>query len=321
MINSIKDTIKGELAEFESRFKKAMRSKVPLLDRISFYIIKTKGKQIRPLFVLLSAKTCGGITDSTYHAAAFIELLHTATLVHDDVVDNSEKRRGFFSITALWKHKVAVLVGDYLYAKGFLLALEHKEYDLLHIISNAVKKMSEGELLQMQKSRKLDIDEETYFEIIKQKTATLIASACSAGATSSTNDPEVIDKMHEFGEKIGIAFQIKDDLFDYGQKDIGKPLGIDIQEKKMTLPLIHSLSNADHKTRRRIINNIKRHSDKKEKVQEVIQFVHDHGGIAYAKSKMQAYYNDAHQLLRSLPQNDARDQLEKLIKFVIERQK
>ncbi len=321
MISSIKDTIKSELAEFEVRFKESMRSKVPLLDRISFYIIKTKGKQIRPLFVLLSAKTCGGITDSTYRAAAFIELLHTATLVHDDVVDNSEKRRGFFSITALWKHKIAVLVGDYLYAKGFLLALDHKEYDLLHIMSEAVKKMSEGELLQMQKSRKLDIDESTYFEIIRNKTASLIASACAAGASSTSEDREIVDKMREFGEKIGTAFQIKDDLFDYGQKDIGKPLGIDIKEKKMTLPLIYSLSKSDPRTKNRIINIIKRHSEKKEKVQEVIQFVHEQGGIDYATQKMNEYHLAAHQILSTLPQNDARDQLEKLINYVIERKK
>ena len=321
MIDSIKDTIKEELKIFQSRFKESMRSKVPLLDRISFYIIKTKGKQIRPLFVLLSAKACGEITDSSYRAAAFIELLHTATLVHDDVVDNSEKRRGFFSITALWKHKAAVLVGDYLYAKGFLMALDHKEYDLLHIISEAVKMMSEGELLQMQKSRKLDIDEETYFEIIRQKTASLIASACASGATSSTSDQIVIDAMKAFGEKIGIAFQIKDDLFDYGEKDIGKPVGIDIKEKKMTLPLIYSLSQSNKSEKSKIINIIKRQSHKKAKVQEVIQFVNDKGGIQYAEEMMKKYHQDALDQLNLVPKNDARDQLEKLIDFVINRQK
>ncbi|MEZ4980474.1 MAG: polyprenyl synthetase family protein [Saprospiraceae bacterium] len=235
-----------------------MKSKVALLDQITFYIVRRKGKQVRPMFVFLSAKTCGDITPSTYNAASLVELLHTATLVHDDVVDDSFERRGFFSINALWKNKIAVLVGDYLLSRGLLLSLENNEYQILQIVSNAVRAMSEGELLQIEKARRLDITEEIYFEIIKGKTASLIASACSAGAASTTKDPEVIEKMRLFGEKIGIAFQIRDDLFDFGTDDVGKPLGIDIKEKKMTLPLIYALKNASKSEKRTVINTIKK---------------------------------------------------------------
>ncbi|MCB0585337.1 MAG: polyprenyl synthetase family protein, partial [Phaeodactylibacter sp.] len=296
-LNTIKGPIDEELRVFESRFRESMRSPVPLLDKITFYIVRRKGKQVRPMFVFLAAKACGAVTDATYTAASLVELLHTATLVHDDVVDDSYERRGFFSINALWKNKIAVLVGDYLFSQGMLLALRSKQYQLLEIVSDAVKAMSEGELLQIEKARRLDIEEEVYYEIIRQKTASLIAAACSAGAASTSDNAEQVERMRLFGEKIGIAFQIRDDLFDFGTDDVGKPLGIDIKEKKMTLPLIYALRQTSKANRRRIINTIRRHSDKPDKVQEVVEFVRGSGGLEYARKAMQDFRNQAFELL------------------------
>ncbi len=324
MSNSLKHIrrpVEKELKEFEGHFREAMRTPVPLLDRITYYIVRRKGKQIRPIFVFLSAKLCGGVNESTFHAATFIELLHTATLVHDDVVDDSSERRGFFSINALWKNKIAVLVGDYLLSRGVLLATKHKEYRLFEIVAESVKEMIEGELLQLEKARRLDISEEVYYDIIKQKTASLIASACSAGAVSATKDDEVVEKMRLFGEKLGIAFQIKDDLFDFGTDDIGKPTGIDIKEKKMTLPLIYALQNTTSKERRRIIRIIKRHSEDTQQVSVVIDFVLQSGGIEYAKKAMESYRNEAFEILDTFQDGPAKQSLKDLIMFVTERKK
>ncbi len=320
-IDTIKEPIAKELILFEKRFREAMKSKVPLLDKVTYYIVQRKGKQVRPMFIFLCAKVVGGVTDSTYNAASLVELLHTATLVHDDVVDDAYERRGFFSINALWKNKIAVLVGDYLLSQGLLLSLKNDEFQLLKIVSNAVKEMSEGELLQIEKARRLDIKETIYYEIIRQKTASLIAAACSAGAASSTKDMEVIEKMRLFGEKIGIAFQIKDDLFDFGTDDVGKPLGIDIKEKKMTLPLIYALQNAERKDRNRIINIVKRHNNKPDKVAEVIQFVRESGGLEYAKKIMLQYRSDAFDILNTFPNSPSKTSLQALVNFVTERKK
>ncbi len=320
-LNTIKSPIEKELRDFEKHFRDAMRSQVPLLDRITFYIVKRKGKQVRPMFVFLSAKLCGESGASTYSAASLVELLHTATLVHDDIVDDSYERRGFFSINALWKNKIAVLVGDYLFSQGMLLALKNKEFRLLEIVSDAVKAMSEGELMQLEKARRLDITEEVYYEIIRQKTASLIASACSAGAASVTKDEDTIERMRQFGEKIGLAFQIRDDLFDFGTDDVGKPLGIDIKEKKMTLPLIYALQQASKSDRKRMINNIKRHNEDDAKVQEVIQFVHQSGGLDYAREVMYRYRDEAFELLHTFPPSEVRQSLEDLVIFVTDRKK
>ncbi|MCI5081853.1 MAG: polyprenyl synthetase family protein [Saprospiraceae bacterium] len=320
-LDHIQRPIKDELKHFESHFRESMRSPVPLLDKITYYIVRRKGKQVRPMFVFLSAKLCGEISESSFVAASLVELLHTASLVHDDVVDDSYERRGVFSINALWKNKIAVLVGDFLFSRGMLLALENKQYQLLEIVSNAVKALSEGELLQIEKARRLDIKEDIYFEIIRQKTASLIASACSAGAAASTNDPEIIEKMRLFGEKIGIAFQIRDDLFDFGQDDVGKPLGIDIQEQKMTLPLIYALQNASRADRRRIFNNIKRHNKKPDKVKEVIDFVRESGGMEYAREAMYQYRKDAFEILHTFPPSETRQSMEDLVVFVTERKR
>lgn len=298
-----------------------MKSNVMLLDKITRYIIKRKGKQMRPMFVFLAAGTTGNIDDSTHRGAALIELLHTATLVHDDVVDDAHYRRGFFSINALWKNKVAVLVGDYLLARGLLLSIDNNDQYLLRIVSQAVKEMSEGELLQMEKARKLDIDESVYYEIIRQKTASLIASCCAVGAASSGAEDDRIEKMRLFGEKVGMAFQIKDDLFDYGNDEIGKPLGIDIKEKKMTLPLIYALRNADWTTRKKVLFKIRNQSHKSKKVREVIDFVKQSGGIDYAHDKMMAFYKEANDMLMEFPASDYRSSLQNLVKFTIERQK
>jgi len=299
-----------------------MRSEVALLDKITRYIVKRKGKQMRPMFVFLTAKMLSGTNDQTYRAATLIELLHTATLVHDDVVDDADRRRGFFSINALWKNKVAVLVGDYLLSRGLLLAVKHKDFHLLEITSNAVQEMSEGELLQMEKARKLDITEEVYFNIIRQKTASLIASCCAAGAASISEDKEVIEQMRLFGETVGIAFQIRDDLFDYGSaKDIGKPTGIDIKEKKMTLPLIHALSKSDRSEKRFIINTIKNHNTDDKRVGKVINMVREKGGIEYTVSRMKEYQQKALSMLESYPDNEARTSLVDLVNFVIDRTK
>lgn len=315
----VKQVIGPELALFEKKFAENVKGTNPLLDRIMRFIIKRKGKQMRPMFVFLSAKIANGIQDDTYRAASLIELLHTATLVHDDVVDNAMIRRNFFSINALWKNKIAVLVGDYLLSKGLLLSLEHEDYQILKITSRAVKEMSEGELLQMEKARKLDIKEDIYFEIIRAKTASLLSAACSAGAFSATKDLEVGEHFRLFGEKVGIAFQIKDDLFDYGQDNIGKPTGIDIKEKKMTLPLIYTLQHADKETKRKIIYIVKNQNTDKEKVDEVIRYVKASGGIEYAMEKMTAYRNEALALLHRYPESPARNAMEELVEYVIDR--
>jgi octaprenyl-diphosphate synthase len=320
-IDTIKQPIGEELEQFEAHFRQAMRSPVPLLDKITYYIVRRKGKQVRPMFVFLCAKICGGITPSTFTAASLVELLHTATLVHDDVVDDSFERRGFFSVNALWKNKIAVLVGDYLLSQGMLLALKNKEYRVLEIVSDAVKAMSEGELLQIEKARRLDIEEEVYFEIIRQKTASLIGSACSAGAASAVKDEAMIEKVRLFGEKIGIAFQIRDDLFDLGYDDVGKPLGIDIKEKKLTLPVIFALKKAERKVRNEMINNIRRYHDQPEKVRQVIEFVRNSGGLEYARDKMYVYRQEALDILFSFPESPARQSLADLIAYVTERDK
>jgi octaprenyl-diphosphate synthase len=271
------------------------------------------------MFVFLAAKACGEINDNSYVAASLIEILHTASLVHDDVVDESYERRGFFSINALWKNKIAVLVGDYFLSKGLLIALKHKQYRILEITSTAVQALAEGELLQIEKARRLDIDEAVYFEVIRQKTASLIAASCEAGAASTTDDEDRLQLMRAFGEKIGIAFQIKDDLFDFGVDDVGKPRGIDIKEKKMTLPLIHALSQASSGDKRRIIRLIKKYNDKPDKVREVIQFVHDSNGLQYATEAMYRYRDEAFSLLHQLPQSESRTALEALVNYVVER--
>jgi octaprenyl-diphosphate synthase len=298
-----------------------MKSDVRLLDQIMNYIIRRKGKQIRPMFVFLSAGVNGTIADSTYRGAALIELLHTATLVHDDVVDDSNYRRGFFSVNALWKNKIAVLVGDYLLSRGLLLSVDNGDFDLLKIVSRAVRELSEGELLQIEKARRLDINEEVYYEIIRQKTASLIASCCAVGASSVQADPEVVTRMHTFGEKVGIAFQIKDDLFDYGDAEVGKPLGIDIKEKKMTLPLIYALNKSTWLEKRRIINVVRNESHKPRKVAEVIAYVKDSGGIEYAQRVMHRYVEEASELLNTFPPSEYRDSLGQLVQFTIERTK
>jgi len=316
---NIKAHIQQDLKDFEQHFKNSMASSVPLIDKIMYYIVQRKGKQVRPLFVFLCAKLFKPVNDSTHIAASLIELLHTATLVHDDVVDDAYQRRGFFSVNAVWKNKIAVLVGDYLLSKGMLLALDNNEFRILQIFSGAVKKMSEGELLQLDKARKLDIEESVYYEIIKGKTASLIAAACSTGAYSTTQDEAISEKMWTFGEKVGLAYQIKDDLFDYGQTDVGKPKGIDIKEKKLTLPLIHVLSNANHADKRWIMKIVKKHNTDQKKVAELIKYVHDNGGIQYAIERMQQYIDEALLILHEFPANESRKSLESLVHFVIDR--
>ena len=308
------------MEEFELKFRKAMQSSVPLLDRIMHYIVKRKGKQMRPMFVFLSAGLNGSISESTYRAASLIELLHTATLVHDDVVDDSNLRRGFFSINAIWKNKIAVLVGDYLLSRGLLLSVEHEEFELLKIVSLAVRKMSEGELLQIEKARKLDINEEIYYNIIQAKTASLIASCCATGASSVNATKESVTSMHDFGQAVGIAFQIKDDLFDYEQAEkTGKPRGIDIKEHKMTLPLIYALNNSSSKDKRFIINTVKSYSDDKARVEQVINMVMAAGGLKYAKEKMHQYQDQAFTILNTFPSSVYKDSLEQLVRFTTER--
>lgn len=320
-LSDIKKPIQKELDLFDAHFKSSMKSEVALLDKITGYIIKSKGKQIRPMFVFLSAKMFAEANDATYTAASLVELLHTATLVHDDVVDDAVERRSFFSINALWKNKIAVLVGDFLFAKGLQLALDKDQVILLRIMSDAVQEMAEGELLQMEKARRLDIKEDLYYEIIRKKTATLIAASCKLGAASVVKDEDTINAMYELGETIGICFQIKDDLFDYGDADIGKPRGIDIKEQKMTLPLIYTLQNASKSDRRRIINIVKRNNNDPAKVKEVISFVKESGGLEYASNAMNDYYEKAKTQLQAMPKNEARDTLEKLLDFTINRKK
>mgnify|MGYP001161873416 CR=1 FL=1 len=313
------ELIKNELQTFEVRFKDAVKSQAPLLDRIMRYIVKRKGKQLRPMFVLLSAKLCGEVNEPAYRAASLVELLHTATLVHDDVVDDSMERRGFFSTYALWKAKANVLIGDYLLAKGLLLSLDHNDHQVLHILSDAVRKMSEGELLQLEKARSLNLNEEIYYEIIRNKTASLLASACAAGAWSTSNDETITEKMRLFGEKTGMAFQIKDDLFDYASENVGKPTGNDIKEKKLTLPLIYTLNNVDKETRRKIIYIVKNKNQDKEKVKWVIQKVEEAGGIAYASDKMNAYKKEALEILYQFPESPIRQGLKDLVLYVTDR--
>ncbi len=311
--------LEQELIAFEKHFKDAVKSRVSLLDRIMHYIIQRKGKQLRPRFVLLCAKLGGPISDATYRAASLVELLHTATLVHDDVVDDAMERRGFFSINALWKNKVAVLVGDYLLSKGLLLSLNHGDFNILKILSTAVKEMSEGELLQMEKSRNLNLDESVYYEIIKGKTASLLASSCAAGAASTFSDESMIEKMRMFGEKTGMAFQIKDDLFDYGTEKIGKPTGNDIKEKKLTLPLIYTLNNCDKATKNKIIYIVKNNNKDKKKVQFVLDTVQACGGIEYAHNKMIAYRDEALSILNSFEDSEVKQALEQLVRYTTDR--
>ncbi|MBB5648043.1 polyprenyl synthetase family protein [Pedobacter cryoconitis] len=320
-INQIKKPIAADIAVFEEKFKASMHSDAPLLDRITHYIVKRKGKQIRPMFVFFAAKLCGGIIESTHRGAALVELLHTATLVHDDVVDNAYERRGFFSINALWKNKIAVLVGDYLLAKGLLLSVNNNEFRLLQIVSEAVKQMSEGELLQIEKVRRMDIGEELYFDVIRQKTASLIASCCACGAASAGADDETIEKMRLFGEKVGIAFQIKDDTFDFGTDDVGKPLGIDIKEKKVTLPLIYALNRADKAEKKKMINLVKNHNDEPAKIQQIIDFVNEKQGVHYANEKMAQYQQEAFDILYTFEESEARTGLEQLVRYTTERKK
>ncbi|PSL05626.1 octaprenyl-diphosphate synthase [Cecembia rubra] len=320
-LKQIQAPIQTEMEEFEKKFRDFMKSKVKLLDHITNYIVRRKGKQMRPMFVFLTAGVSGGITEATYRGAALIELLHTATLVHDDVVDDANYRRGFFSVNALWKNKIAVLVGDYLLSRGLLLSVDNNDFDLLKIVSNAVREMSEGELLQIAKARKLDITEDVYYTIIRQKTASLIASCCAVGAATSGASQELIEKMRVFGEKVGMAFQIKDDLFDYGEDEIGKPLGIDIKEKKMTLPLIFALNNASWLEKRKIIYLIRNKNEDKKAVNEVIAFVKKSGGLDYATEVMNRFFEEALLLLKDYPDSVYKQSLEDLVRYTIQRKK
>jgi octaprenyl-diphosphate synthase len=321
-LNSISKSVSSELKEFSEIFRKSMKSDVPLLNIITNFLLRRKGKQIRPLLVFLTAKLNGKVTSSTYSAASLIELLHTATLIHDDVVDESFERRGFLSINAIWKSKIAVLLGDYLLSRGMLLAVAHKEYDILHIVSDAVREMSEGELLQIQKSRKLNLSEEDYLKIIHKKTATLIAACTACGARSVTTEEAIISKMRIFGENLGIAFQIKDDLFDYESMTFaGKPKGNDIQEKKLTLPLIFSLANADIIKKRKIIHLINTMSSNSDTYKKVFEFVHEQKGVEYARKKMMEYHEVSMKILDSYPESDTRKSLKLLVDYIVERKK
>ena len=320
-VELIKQPIFKEMELFESKFRESMVSNVPLLNRITYYIVRRKGKQMRPMFVFLVAKMVsnGNFEERTYRGASIIELIHTATLVHDDVVDDSNRRRGFFSINALWKNKIAVLVGDYLLSKGLLLSIDNEDFDILKLISVAVREMSEGELLQIEKARRLDITEAIYFEIIRQKTATLIAACCGIGAASVGSSKEEIEKMRNFGELIGTAFQIKDDLFDYTEAKIGKPTGIDIKEQKMTLPLIYALNNANPEERKWLINSVKKYNKDKKRVKEVIEFVKQKGGIEFTISKMKEYQEKAVAILKTYPESPYKESLLTMVKYVIDR--
>lgn len=320
VVEDIKRPIAGEMKLFEQKFYESMKSSVPLLDKVTRFIVTTKGKQMRPMFVFLCAKLVGEVTEKTFRGASMIELIHTATLVHDDVVDESYKRRNFFSINALWKNKIAVLVGDYLLAKSVLLSTDNKEYDLLSVISRTIREMSEGELLQLEKARKLDITEEVYYEIIRQKTATLIAACCEVGVLSTSTDAALAEKMKDFGTYTGMAFQIKDDLFDYLSSNvIGKPVGIDIKEQKMTLPLIYSLREASEKDRKYYFQTIKRYNTKSSRVKELINFVKESGGLTYAVEVMESYQQKAKTLLNEFPDSEAKTSLHQMLDYVIER--
>ena len=318
-MNLAKSVIGAELEQFEIHFRDAVKSRVPLLDRIMHYIVKRKGKQLRPMFVLLSARLGGEINESSYRAASLVELLHTATLVHDDVVDEAMERRGFFSINALWKNKIAVLVGDYLLSKGLLLSLNNDDFKVLQILSDAVRLMSEGELLQLEKSRNLNLKEDVYYEIIKGKTASLLAAACAAGAYTTFKDDAAVQDMKRFGELVGMAFQIKDDLFDYGTLDVGKPTGNDIKEKKLTLPLIYTLNNCDAATRKKLIYIVKNENTDKDKVRFILDQVVQSGGIQYATDKMHAFKDEALSILHRFPQSAAKDALEELVRYTTDR--
>ena len=321
IVAQIKEPIHEEMELFEKKFSQSMISKVALLNKITHYIVNRKGKQMRPMFVFLVAKMVskGTVNERAYRGASVIELIHTATLVHDDVVDDSDRRRGFFSINALWKNKIAVLVGDFLLSKGLLLSIDNEDFDLLKLISIAVREMSEGELLQIEKARKLDITEEIYFDIIRQKTATLIAACCGIGAASVGAKEDVVQQMRKFGEYIGIAFQIKADLFDYTDDKIGKPTGIDIKEQKMTLPLIYTLNNCSKKNKAWLINSVKKHNKDKKRVKEVITFVKDNGGIEYTTNKMNDYKNKALTILNDYPESPYKKSLLQMIDYVVER--
>ena len=321
VVEQIKEPIYEEMELFEEKFTASMSSKVALLNRITHFIVNRKGKQMRPMFVFLTAKMLnqGKINERTYRGAAVIELIHTASLVHDDVVDDSNLRRGFFSVNALWKNKIAVLVGDFMLSKGMLLCIENEDFDLLKIISVAVREISEGELLQIEKARKLDITEDVYYNIIRQKTATLLAACCAMGARTVQDDDQVVEKMRLFGEYIGMAFQIKDDLFDYGEIAIGKPTGIDIKEQKMTLPLIYTLNNVSTAEKNWLIQSIKRYNRDKKRVKQVIEKVKAAGGLVYAEEKMEEFRQKALALLVEFPQDPYRDALEQMVNYVISR--
>lgn len=320
IVDKIKAPIAKEMDVFERKFYRSMKTNVALLDRIMQFIVRRKGKQMRPMFVFLTAKLIGETTERTYRGASMIELIHTASLVHDDVVDDSNLRRGFLSINAMWKNKIAVLVGDYLLSKSVLLSTDHKDYDLLSVVSNAIREMSEGELLQIEKAKKLDITEEVYFEIIRQKTAALISACCEVGARSVGADDDIAKKMYRFGELVGIAFQIKDDLFDYTSRNlIGKPIGIDIKEQKMTLPLIYSINTASKSERQWLINSVKKHNKEKKRVREVIEYVRNHGGLNYAEQSMYDYRDKALRILDEFKDNEAKQALRTLLNYVVER--
>lgn len=319
-LETIRTPVEDDLDAFRTYFREAMRADHTLLDKITQYVLWQKGKRIRPLLVLLSAKACAGATtEITQRAAALVELLHTATLVHDDVVDDAEKRRGVFSINALWKNKIAVLMGDFLLSRGLLLSLDHDDYSILHTLSDAVRRMSEGELLQIQKSRLLDIDEDTYFRIISDKTASLISACTKSGAVSVTEDESLIERMDQFGETLGQAFQIRDDLFDFSVEDAGKPIGIDLQEKKMTLPLIVSLREADRREKKRILKIVDQDDKDRDDLQTIASFVDEHGGIEHARRKMESLAAEARSLLSALPPSEARASLAGLTQFAIQR--
>lgn len=322
LLEEIRKPIHPEMQQFEKHFRESVKSNIPLLNIITNYILRRKGKQIRPMFVFLCAGLSGGVTPSTYNAACLIELLHTATLIHDDVIDESYERRGVFSINALWKSKVSVLLGDYLLSRGLLLAVEKNEHELLKLVSDAVMEMSEGELFQMQKSRKLNITKDEYFEIIHKKTATFIAASTACGAWSACQDPVLTERMKLFGEKVGMAFQIKDDLFDYQKKGLtGKPAGNDIKEKKFTLPLIHALENCPAPERKRIIKTIKKHNNNAKKMQEVIEFAISNNGLEYSERKMIEYRDEALEILKKFPDNEYNISLSNLVNYVVERKK
>ncbi|HCV50188.1 MAG TPA: polyprenyl synthetase [Saprospirales bacterium] len=320
-LKQIQSPIQTDLKEFESHFRDSMKSNVALLDKIMYYIVQRKGKQMKPMLVFLTAQLHGEINKNTHLAASMIELLHTATLVHDDIVDDADKRRGFFSVSALWKNKIAVLVGDYLLSKGLLLALENNQFYQLKLLSRSVKMVIEGELLQQEKARRLDIKEEVYYDIINRKTASLLAASCAVGASTTTEDSKLIERMELFGEKIGMAFQIKDDLFDFGDKDIGKPVGIDIKEKKMTLPLIYALQNANISDRKKYIRYVSKSEKNKKYVTEVVAFVKASGGLEYANQKMLEFQQEAFDILDEFPDSETKASLKMLIEYVTMRSK